>query len=75
MRSLDTTYYGGYITFGGEYSLFPSLYSGWEISRSFIDLHAGIYGASADYNGRFTGKNVGGSRLASRTTRSRSSAA
>ncbi|MGC2409480.1 MAG: hypothetical protein WA441_05685 [Methyloceanibacter sp.] len=26
-EGLDTTYYGGYVTFGGEYSLFPSLYS------------------------------------------------
>ena len=61
-ETLDTTYYGGYVTFGGEYSLFPSLYSGWGL-RSFIDLHAGIYGADADYNGRFTGKGIGGSRL------------
>jgi hypothetical protein len=61
-ESLDTTYYGGYITFGGEYSLFPSLYSGWGL-RSFIDLHAGLYSANADYNGRFTGRGVGGSRL------------
>jgi hypothetical protein len=61
-ETLDTTYYGGYLTFGGEYSLFPSLYSGWGL-RSFIDLHAGIYGANTDYNGRFVGKGIGGSRL------------
>jgi hypothetical protein len=61
-EGLDTTYYGGYLTFGGEYSLFPSLYSGWGL-RSFIDLHAGIYDANVDYNGRFVGKGIGGSRL------------
>lgn len=61
-ETLDTTYYGAYITFGGEYSLFPALYSGWGL-RSFIDLHAGIYGADADYSGRFTGKGIGGSSL------------
>jgi len=61
-EGLDTTYYGGYLTWGGEYSLFPALYGGWGL-RSFIDLHAGIYGANADYNGNFTGKGVGGSRL------------
>ena len=61
-EGLDTTYYGGYITWGGEYSLFPALYGGWGL-RSFIDLHAGIYGANADYSGRFTGNGIGGSRL------------
>ncbi|MGD0532482.1 MAG: hypothetical protein ABSA62_09450 [Methyloceanibacter sp.] len=43
-ESLDTTYYGGYLTFGGEYSIFPSLYSGY---------------ANVDYNGRFAGNGVG----------------
>jgi len=61
-ETLDTTYYGGYLTFGGEYSLFPSLYSGWGL-RSFIDLHAGLYDANTDYSGRFTGKGVAGSKL------------
>jgi len=27
-ETLDTTYYGGYFTIGGEYSLFPALYGG-----------------------------------------------
>ena len=31
--------------------------------RSFIDLHAGIYGANADYNGHFVGRGIGGSKL------------
>ena len=57
-ETLDTTYYGGYVVFGGEYSLFPALYGGWGL-RSFIDLHAGIYGANADYNGHFVGKGIG----------------
>jgi hypothetical protein len=61
-ETLDTTYYGGYFTIGGEYSLFPSLYAGWGL-RSFIDLHAGIYGADADYSGKFNGRGIGGSRL------------
>jgi hypothetical protein len=61
-ESLDTTYYGGYITFGGEYSLFPGLYSGWGL-RSFIDLHAGLYSADTDYNGRFLAPGLVGSRL------------
>jgi hypothetical protein len=61
-ETLDTTYYGGYFTIGGEYSLFPALYGGWGL-RSFIDLHAGIYGADAEYNGNFNGKGIGGSRL------------
>jgi hypothetical protein len=61
-ETLDTTYYGGYFTIGGEYSLFPALYSGWGL-RSFIDLHAGIYGADADYSGNFSGRGIGGSRL------------
>jgi hypothetical protein len=61
-ETLDTTYYGAYLTWGGEYSLFPALYGGWGL-RSFIDLHAGIYSANADYNGNFTGKGIGGSRL------------
>lgn len=61
-ETLDTTYYGGYLTFGGEYNLFPSLYSGWGL-RSFIDFHAGIYDANVDYNGHFVGKGIGGTRL------------
>ena len=61
-ETLDTTYYGGYFTIGGEYSLFPALYGGWGL-RSFIDLHAGIYGANADYNGHFVGREIGGSKL------------
>ncbi|MGO8841736.1 MAG: hypothetical protein ACLQF1_11555 [Methyloceanibacter sp.] len=57
-ESLDTTYYGGYLTFGGEYSIFPSLYSGWGL-RSFADVHVGLYDANVDYNGRFAGNGVG----------------
>jgi hypothetical protein len=65
-ETLDTTYYGGYFVFGGEYSLFPALYGGWGL-RSFIDLHAGIYGANADYNGHFVGRGIGGSGLRMRS--------
>ena len=61
-ETLDTTYYGGYFTIGGEYSLFPALYGGWGL-RSFIDLHAGIYGADADYDGHFVGRGIGGTKL------------
>jgi hypothetical protein len=61
-ETLDTTYYGGYFTIGGEYSLFPALYGGLGL-RSFIDLHAGIYDANVDYNGNFAGRGIGGSRL------------
>ena len=61
-ETLDTTYYGGYFTIGGEYSLFPALYGGWGL-RSFIDLHAGVYGADADYSGNFNGRGIGGSKL------------
>ena len=60
-RDARYTYYG-YFTIGGEYSLFPALYGGWGL-RSFIDLHAGIYGANADYNGHFVGRGIGGSKL------------
>ena len=51
-ETLDATYYGGYLTFGGEYSLFPNLYSSWGL-RSFADAHVGVYGVNTDYNGRF----------------------
>jgi hypothetical protein len=54
-ETLDTTYYGGYFVFGGEYSLFPALCGGWGL-RSFIDLQAGIYG-------HFVGRGIGGSGL------------
>ena len=35
-ETLDTTYYGAYFVFGGEYSLFPALYGGWACAPSSI---------------------------------------
>jgi hypothetical protein len=61
-ETLDTTYWGGYVTFGGEYSLFKGLNDGLGL-RSFVDFHAGIYSADTDYNGRITSTDFAPSRL------------
>jgi hypothetical protein len=55
-ESLDTTYYGGYIGIGGEYS-FGFLGVGGLTDRlglrTFINLKGGLYSAETDYDGRF----------------------
>jgi hypothetical protein len=56
-ESLDTTYYGGYIGFGGEYSFgflkgVGGLYDRLGL-RTFINATAGLYSAETDYNGNF----------------------
>jgi hypothetical protein len=60
-ETLDTTYYGGYIGFGGEYSFgfipgiknVGGLYDRLGL-RTFVNLRAGLYNAETDYNGRFS---------------------
>jgi len=63
-ESLDTTYTGGYIGVGGEYSFgfipiigsavkgVGGLYDRLGL-RTFINLRAGLYNADTDYDGRF----------------------
>ena len=58
-ESLDTTYFGGYIGFGGEYSFgfipgvknVGGLYDRLGL-RTFINARAGLYNADTDYDGR-----------------------
>ena len=64
-ENLDTTYYGGYIGVGGEYSFgfipilgsavkgVGGLYDRLGL-RTFINLRGGLYSADTDYDGRFT---------------------
>jgi hypothetical protein len=57
---LDTTYYGGYVGLGGEYSFgfipgiknVGGLYDRLGL-RTFISARAGLYNADTDYDGRF----------------------
>ncbi len=55
-ESIDTTYYGGYIGFGGEYSL-GFLGTGGLMDRlgirTFISGRAGLYEATTDYDANF----------------------
>jgi hypothetical protein len=55
-ETLDTTYYGGYLGVGGEYSLgflgVGGLYDRLGL-RTFINLRGGLYSADTDYSGRF----------------------
>jgi hypothetical protein len=60
-ETLDTTYYGGYIGFGGEYSFgfIPGLKNVGGLYdrlglRTYISARAGLYSANTDYNGRYT---------------------
>jgi hypothetical protein len=65
-ENLDTTYVGGYIGVGGEYSFgfipilgsavkgVGGLYDRLGL-RTFINLRGGLYSADTDYDGRFTG--------------------
>jgi hypothetical protein len=64
-ETLDTTYYGGYVGFGGEYSFgfIPvigkmlkgggGLYDRLGL-RTFLNATAGLYSANTDYTGRYT---------------------
>ena len=55
-EDLNTTYYGGYISFGGEYSLgFLGTGGLWESLglRSYLSARAGLYDAATDYDGKF----------------------
>ncbi|MGA9603791.1 MAG: hypothetical protein WBQ82_06710, partial [Methyloceanibacter sp.] len=63
-ESLDTTYAGAYLSFGGEYNILGYLGMGnsWGL-RSAINLRAGIYDASTDYSGRFTPDGADTTRL------------
>ena len=73
-ESLDTTYVGGYIGFGGEYSFgfipgvknVGGLYDRLGL-RTFISGRAGLYNADTDYDGRFTSDPFGSSRLSKST--------
>jgi hypothetical protein len=51
-ETLDTTYYGGYLTIGGEYNILGYLGIGesWGL-RSLLALRAGVYNAETDYRG------------------------
>ncbi len=53
-ETLDTTYYGGYLSVTGEYNIlgFFGIGGSWGI-RSFATFRAGLYGADTDYTGRF----------------------
>ena len=63
-ETLDTTYYGGYIGIGGEYSFGFIPFIGSAVKgvggiydrlglRTFINARAGLYQADTDYDGRF----------------------
>ena len=63
-ETLDTTYTGGYIGVGGEYSFGFIPFVGSAVKgvgglydrlglRTFINLRAGLYNADTDYDGRF----------------------
>jgi hypothetical protein len=55
-ENLDTTYAGGYVGFGGEYSLgFLGVGGLWDSLgvRTYYGARAGLYSASTDYDGNF----------------------
>jgi hypothetical protein len=68
-EALDTTYYGGYIGIGGEYSFGFIPFLGSAVKgvggiydrfglRTFINLRGGLYSAETDYHGRFAAPGV-----------------
>jgi hypothetical protein len=67
-ETLNTTYYGGYIGFGGEYSfgLIPGiknvggLYDRLGL-RTYVSAKAGLYDAATDYDGHFVSAPFGSS--------------
>jgi hypothetical protein len=65
-ETLETTYVGGYVGLGGEYSFGFIPFVGSAVKgvggiydrlglRTFINLRAGLYNAETDYDGRFVG--------------------
>jgi hypothetical protein len=77
-ESLDTTYVGGYIGFGGEYSFgfIPGVKNVGGIYdrlglRTFVNFKAGLYNADTDYTGNFAfGPGVSGPPFSSRVSKS-----
>ena len=67
-ETLDTTYYGGYIGLGGEYSLgfipgvknVGGLYDRLGL-RTFVSAKAGLYSAQTDYDGLYSHPAIQGS--------------
>jgi hypothetical protein len=61
-ETLDTTYVGGYIGLGGEYSFgflgVGGLYDRFGL-RTFINARGGLYSAETDYHGRYAIPDVG----------------
>ncbi|MGV1014618.1 MAG: hypothetical protein ACOYB4_06580, partial [Methyloceanibacter sp.] len=53
-ETLDTTYWGGFLSIGGEYNIlgYLGIGKGWGL-RSLVSLRAGIYHADTDYRGLF----------------------
>lgn len=69
-ETLDTTYYGGYIGFGGEYSFGFIPFLGSAVKgvggiydrlglRTFINVTGGLYSAETDYRGTFAFTGIG----------------
>jgi hypothetical protein len=63
-ETIDTTYVGGYVGFGGEYSFGFIPFVGQAVKgvggiydrlglRTFLNVRAGLYNADTDYDGRF----------------------
>jgi hypothetical protein len=77
-ETLDTTYVGGYVGFGGEYSFgfIPGVKSVGGFYdrlglRTFLNATAGLYNAETDYSGRFaSGSAVIGPGINSRLSKS-----
>jgi hypothetical protein len=55
-ETLDTTYWGGFLSVGGEYNIlgYFGIGKGWGL-RSLLSVRAGIYNADTDYSGLFRG--------------------
>ena len=53
-ETVDTTYFGGYLSITGEYNIlgYFGIGGSWGI-RSFATFRAGLYGTDVDYTGRF----------------------
>ena len=54
-ETVDTTYFGGYLSITGEYNIlgYFGIGGSWGI-RSFATFRGGVYDADTDYTGRFT---------------------
>jgi hypothetical protein len=63
-ETLDTTYWGGFVSIGGEYNILGYLGVGdsWGL-RSMVSLRAGVYDANTDYDGHFTADGFRSTRL------------